>query len=616
VTRKTTATRATTTTACLLALSAAMAALSASARAEEAVAPQAQQGGDRRNPFACLGGYQALTGEGYSAADMADELRALLGRIHEAGPPAAGADDPERAVDLCVAARLKARLGHGDAADYFQRAIAAAPGEPGYELFAGMYWAQHRGARRPLVERAEDHLYAGLRKLARLRARRRAAGYHDTVADWLHKQLLVLYQQDGLQLLPGKAYPQRSPALGLYMPGLAFSSQLLAAQDTRDFFYNNEMRQFTGEATFAASDLRAGRAFDDREAWDLARAPRRFETVNRLRLRHNLLGVVDLTHSYSFSPRSQIVNAYDPNAAYADVTVFQLGAGYDRTFSLYPLFDVRLSGGYRRGQRQGVVEFQPEEIERFDVIEARPSFSRFVGTDVVTLDLSYVYLGFQGRPGGVVDDRLRRRDIRGARLEYALYAPVLLPGDGGGWQRTPIRGWHFYAGAVDDRELWGLHTVVRRDLYGGTRFGGAGRLDITVQGGYSFTNTEKVNPNTPQPMVWSERGASFSSARVLIVPQLRIIDQEAIPGVPPARLGLGVDMLNLVFPLQVDRGLDGRRDYENVRAGTELWCKLFGTVIGGAALLVTAGYDFQYFTRLGKGLHLAHAALRLGWSDL
>jgi hypothetical protein len=377
------------------------------------------------------------------------------------------------------------------------------------------------------------------------------------------------------------------------------------------------MRQFTGEATFAASDLRAGRAFDAREAWDLARAPRRFETVNRLRLRHNLLGAVDLTHGYSFSPQSQIVNGYDPNASFADVTVFQLGAGYDRTFSLYPLFDVRLLGGYRRGQRQGVVEFEPDEIERFDVIEARPSFSRFVGADVVTLDLSYVYLGFQGRPGGVVDDRLRRRDIRGARLEYALYAPVLLPGPGdAGWQRTPIRGWHFYAGAVDDRELYGLHTVVQRDVYGGTRFGGAGLLDVTVQGGYSFTNTEKVNPNDPASVVYSERGAGFSSARALVVPQIRIIDQEAIPGVPPARLGFGVDMLNLVFPLQVDRGLAGRRDYENVRAGTELWCKLFGTGLGGAAVLLTAGYDFQYFTRLGKGLHLAHTALRLGWSEL
>jgi hypothetical protein len=573
--------------------------------------------GSRDNPFACLGGYEALSGLGHSIDEMADELRALLARIAEAGAPKGGGDDFDRAVDLCVAARLKARLGEGDADDYFARAIAAAPSEPGYELFAGMYWAGVRGARRPLVERAEDHFYAGLRKLRALRAAKRAHPFHDIVGDWLSKQLLVLYQQDGLQLLPGKAYPQQP--WGEWMPGIAFSSQALAAQDTRDFFYNNEMRQFTGEADFAASDLRGGPAFDDREKWDIARAPRRFEVHNRLRLRHNLLGAVDLLHVYGYSPQSQILNFYDTNQKLADVTVFQLGAGYDKTFSLYPLFDLRVFGSYLRGRRQGVVEFEPDQIERFGQIEARPSVSRFIGSDKLTLDLTYVLLSFDQRPGGVVDDRLRRRDIRAFRLDYARYTPVLLPsfgGESGGWVRTPIRGWHFYAGGLDDRESWGLHTVVQRDVYGGTQFGGSGRFDLTVQGAYSFTNTEKVNANDATAQVYTERGAGFSSARAHLRPEIRLIDAEAIPGVPPSRLGFGVDMITLVFPIQIDRALSGRSDYQNVRAGTELWLKLLGTGIGGPGVLITLGYDFQYFTTLGKPLHLAHAALRLGWGEL
>ena len=575
--------------------------------------------GSRENPFACLGGYEALSGLGHSIDEMADELRALLARIGAAGRARAGGDDVDRAVDLCVAARLKARLGQDDAAEYFERAIAAAPSEPGYELFAGMYWAGVRGARRPLVERAEDHFYEGLRKLARLRGAGggKARPYHAVVGDWLEKQLLVLYQQDGAQLLPGKAYHQQP--YGIWMPGVAFSSQLLAAQDTRDFFYNNEMRQFTGEADFAASDLRAGAAFDDREKWDLARAPQRFEVHNRLRLRHNLLGAVDLLHSYAFSPQSQIVNFYDTNQRLADVTVFQLGAGYDKTVSLYPLFDLRLFGSYRRGRRQGVVEFEPGLLERFTQIEARPSFSRFIGSDKLTLDLTYVWLGFDERPGGVVDDRLRRRDIRAFRLDYARYAPVLLPtfgGESSGWARTPIRGWHFYLGGLDDRELWGLHTVVERDVYGGTQFGGSGRFDITVQGTYSFTNTEKVNANDVSGQVYTELGAGFASARAHIRPEVRLIDPEAIPGVPASHLGFGLDMVTLVFPLQLDHALSGRSDYQNLRAGSELWLKLLGTGVGGAGILVTLGYDFQYFTTLNKGLHLAHAAVRLGWGEI
>ena len=572
----------------------------------------------RENPYACLGGYEALSGGGRSLSEMEDELRALLGRIEEEkrnpaarGPEAAAT----RAVDLCVVGRLKARLGHGDAADYFQQAIATAPHEPGFELFAGMYWAGVRGARRPLLERAERHFYAGLRKLERLRSRDNTLAFHDTVDEWLGKQLMVLYQQDGAQILPWKAYRQSDA--GLWAPGLAFSSQLRVAKDTRDFFYNSEMRQFTGEAAFASSDLRAARTFDQRDIWDMARAPSRLETQNRLRLRHNLLGAIDATHSYSYSPRSQIRNFYDPNQVLSDVTVFQLGLGYERTFSLYPLFDFRLAGGYSQGRRQGVVEFEPDQIEHFRQVEANPSFSRFIGAHTLTLDFNYVLLDFQEKPGGVVDERLRRRDIRAARLEWAMYAPVVLPtltGGELGWERTPTRGWHFYVGAVDDRELWGLHTLVSRELYGGTRFGGADFLDLTLQGTYYVSNTEAVNPNNNQR--FSEPGLDFGSVRASLLTQVRLVDQEAIPGLPPSFAGLGLDMLNLVFPIHVDRAVSGRNDFENVRVGSELWMKLFGTGLGGAALLVTVGYDFQYFHRIGKGLHLGQAALRLGWGRL
>lgn len=570
----------------------------------------------RENPFACLGGSDALTGAGRTMDEIADELRALQGRIDlEARARERGTD---RAVDLCVAARLKARLGHGDAAEYFERAIAAAPREPGFELFAGIYWSMMRGARRPLLERAEVHFYAGLRKLRVLRERGEAiAGFHDTVEAWIQKRLLVLYQQDGLQLLPWKAH--RPSESGLRAPGLAFSSQLRVAQDTRDFFYNSEMRQFTGEANFAASDLRAGKRFDRAAAASLVRAPRRFEASNRLRLRHQLIGAIDGLHKYALAPASQIRNFYDPASELVDVTVVEYGLGWERTFSLYPLFDLRLAGSWRQGERQGTLEFEPLAIEAFRQIELRPSVSRFIGPDVVTLDATYVRLDYAGRPGGAVDDRLRRRDIRAARLEYAIYSPLLLPGshDGDlGWQRTPTRGLYLFAGAVDDRELWGRHTVVQRDAFAGTRFAGIERWSWTLQATFRQTNTEKVNPNQLTPEVFSEPDQHQRNARAALITQIRLIDEEALPALPPTALGFGVDMLNLVFPLHVDRALVGRNDYENLRAGVEVWAKVFGLAIGGPAVLITVGYDFQYFNRLGKGLHLGQAALRLGWGEL
>src|SRR5262249_43827301 len=145
------------------------------------------------------------------------------------------------------------------------------------------------------AEKAEDHYYAALRKLEVLEREHRMREYHYIVKDWVHRELTVLYQMDGLPILPWKAYPQHSD--GHYAPGVSISSQLRVAKDTRDFFYNSEYRQFTAEKNFAQSDLRFGirNAFDpngklnDKQISDIARAPMRLEVDNDLRIRHNLL---------------------------------------------------------------------------------------------------------------------------------------------------------------------------------------------------------------------------------------------------------------------------------------------------------------------------------------
>ena len=143
---------------------------------------------------------------------------------------------------------------------------------------------------------------------------------------------------DGLPLLPWKAYPQHSG--GHYAPGISISSQLRVAKDTRDFFFNNEYRQFTAEKNFAASDVRFGgtRNFDpngklnDSQISDIARAPLRLQVDNTLRIRHNLLGTFDVVHSYLKQWKSQVYDFYDPTHYYSpnspqfsDIQVQQIG---------------------------------------------------------------------------------------------------------------------------------------------------------------------------------------------------------------------------------------------------------------------------------------------------
>jgi len=65
-----------------------------------------------------------------------------------------------------------------------------------------------------------------------------------------------------------------------------------------------------------------------------------------------------------------------------------------------------------------------------------------------------------------------------------------------------------------------------------------------------------------------------------------------------------------------DLGLKGRKDYENIRGGLEAWAKFLVYPVLGPALLTTAGYSYEYFYNIKKGIHIFQANLRMGWGDL
>src|SRR5262249_54199897 len=151
------------------------------------------------------------------------------------------------------------------------------------------------------------------------------------------------YQMDGLPLLPFKAYPQHSS--GLQWPSVSISSQIRVAKDTRDFFFNNEYRQFTAEKNFATTDVRFGgtRNFDPQgklnndQITDIPRATLRMQLDNVRRIRHNWLGTFDVVHQYLKQWKSQVYDFYDPTHFYhpdlpqfSDIQVQQIGGAYER----------------------------------------------------------------------------------------------------------------------------------------------------------------------------------------------------------------------------------------------------------------------------------------------
>ena len=580
-------------------------ALTSTARAAPVAGPEI-------NPFACQGQAESLMAD-RSISQISDELEKRMDPIYEAWDP-----PTVRAIKICVVAELKKRVGQGDAAVYYLRAIETNPDEPGFEFFAGRYYGGARGVRGPVLEMAEKHYYNALEKLEALQTAGRYRDYHAVVEDHTQKGLLVLYQQDGLPLLPWKAFRQRPS--GYPAPGLSVASQVTVSKDTRDSLGANEVGGFSAEAGLRS--FRNPEPISAREKFDIVRNPLRYRSLNTLRLRHTYIGAVDVMYNYFKAEEAAIPIFNTPSAPKVDVTAKEYGIGYDRVIPLYPLFDARLTGSVKRVERVGVVEYNPTYQQDFNVYEVRPAISRFLGSDKLTLGFTYVYMDIpplsEAVASGVPDYlRVRGRSIMAATFEYGLYSPVLLPSLHLGSirpYRTPTRGWYFYGGWVRDNEVFGDHRTINDTYYAGTRLEGPGAFNYGItealyQGG--GTVVDQFGNELP-----NESLAGATTLRSTFVLAAQIVNPDAVPGVPKEVGPFASDTLNLVFPVSYDHALAGVDYFENFRVGSQVWWKVFATGIWGTTFLTTVGYDYQYFFRVNKHMHNVSATVRMGWGDL
>jgi hypothetical protein len=232
-------------------------------------------------------------------------------------------------------------------------------------------------------------------------------------------------------------------------------------------------------------------------------------------------------------------------------------------------------------------------------------------------------LDFDDSEFGPQMDRARQKIIRGIKLDYAFYSPMVLPQLGFGSlrpYRTPTRGIHLFVGAVQDDETYGSHTVSKQDIYGGFQYRAPVNFNWFLQGTYltsrvSFADPNVLDPNTGRAAVYNDPTQDFVGWRTSTYAEIRVIDPEALPTTTGSFLS--PDMLNIVFPVTHDIALgDSRKDYENIRAGVQAWFQVFGTGFLGPAFLFTAGYDFQYFYNISKGFHMFSGNLRIGWGEL
>lgn len=556
----------------------------------------------RANPFACLGEGESLA-RGNGTAEIEAEIEQ---RVQH--PPAAEEDRFEIARHHCVTAELMRRVGDARAGDYYRRAIAAAPDEPGFELWYGHYLRNVRGPRAPLLESAEVHYFDALDKL---REAREVQPFDEITGSWVRRGLLNLYQEDGLPILPAKAFPYaRNGAGGL---GVALTTMVRVSRDTNEAGTIDDARRYAAEAAFAGGPQRLRRPLDQDELRGIVRTPLRYDLYNRLRLRLRWLGALDLSHELLRAPESQIGAFTQPNV-FNDVKVDMLGVAWRRAFDLYPLFDLLLDAGYRRVTRVGVVEWYSDLKERINLFEAHPAVSRFLGPDKLTVGMNLVYMQIPTLPGGKLEDRARARAIRAFFADYAIYRPLLLPdASTRELRRTLTRGLHLYGGHALDDEAFGVRVVYRRDSYAGVSLRGLGRFDVTVQGTLLASDTvEEVRDAGNSVIHGLDVTQTVRQLRPTLIGLYRLVDDEAIPDVPRTPLA----GLNLVVPLRADFATRGTDAFDNVRGGAELWGKLISTGLRGTHFLVTVGYEAQWFHRLERLVHLGRVEVRMGWGAL
>jgi len=580
------------------------------------VAHAAPVAGPEINPFACQGDADAAQDD-RSIGQVQDELKKKL------DPPFEPTDEPTvRAKKLCVIARLKARVGSSDAREYFDRAVETNPDEPGYDMFLGEYYAGARGAKGQVVELAEKFLYRALEKLDALKASGRYRDFHAIVEDHVRKDLLVLYQTDGVPLLPWKAFRQHPS--GYMAPGVAVSEQFYLSRDTRSELGGNDAGGFTAEIGLYKTRSPKNIEFTDPKAFKhakyvIARQPLRIDSETQVNIRQNYLGEVSLLYGALHAYKAAITTFGNPDGL-NDIDVKQFGVEYKRVIPLYPLLDLKLQAKVTEVKRIGVVEYLPDCEQDFPVYEFKPAISRFISSDKLTVSGTFVYMGIKpiacngNNPADPVN--VRGRSITAANIEYAIYSPLLLPSVGLASlrpYRTPTRGLYLNAGYVNDNEIFGDHRVINETFFAGARLEGPGAYDIGITEIFNQAHGTQVasdGSEVPNPDI------SGKMLRSSLTISRRLINPDETPGVPNAWGPFANHALNWVFPFSFDKSVAGVNYYENVRGGTQFWWQVFGTGLWGSTLLTTVGYDFEYFYRINKPAHNVFLTARLGWRDL
>lgn len=502
------------------------------------------------------------------------------------------------AHSLCVTAELMKRVGDYQAEEYYKKAIDANESEPAYELFYADYLRNFRGPQRPLFPEAEEHYYEALRKLGRLKQTKNWQSFDHETERRVERGLITLYQEDGLPFLYWKSNSIDKESF-LKRPFMLFSAINKYTNSTTNLDEVDDVRDFTSEALFASSKIRLNRSLTEDELKEIIRTKEQFETLNRLRFRHEHWPIFDVFYKYREINNAQITNFFEPNK-FNDVNLNEYGIAIERPFNFSPDFDLFLRGIYKKTDREGIIEFLPDRKEDIDHYEVKAAISRFLGPNKINLEFTYV---FQDIDPDINNPPKRDRQIFGTTLTFLQPLYEL---------RFETRGLEIFGGLLHDKERYGDVDVKKNDYFMGSSLKGfkliekLNTFDITIQ------------PTVFTSEVGDDKSQDNFQYRTNVTLLYRILDEEKIPGIPKKVMGIHPAFLHLVIPFRHDIAIDGPKDFENFKVGIELNTKSFiktsqETKVLGTTFWASLKYDYQRFYRLDKDLNLYSFNISIGF---
>jgi hypothetical protein len=506
-------------------------------------------------------------------------------------------------VDLGTVAELYKRLGNPDAAVFYERAIAADPSEPAWDLFLSQYFRLYRGAaKRPLFPQAARHLMATFRKLEALKADPSAEQEWDTTTlVRARRARAALYERDGFQLASATSANPKNPS-AVAVPWLFLGLGGRAEQSLVDIDQSSDVRALTSVALLS---MRRGYALSLADYRALAHTVNPREATVRLRARLGDAPVLDVSVTGRRTPNLQVDDFSHPTT-FNDFELVDLTVGAEKPFTIGRATDVFARGVFHNARRTGLIERAPFATERVQQLDLSAAASRYLGPDRLNFSYSYAYQSILPEAATIAS---RDRRIAGGQLTYQIFRPLPLPRrdfNTGLGRRFETRGIEFTAGMLDDRERFPTLTadvfVTRRDYFVVFAAKGIGSFDFSVQ------------PTWYSSQVSNDQFQNNAQVRVAGSLLMRVLDEERTPEMPFERfLGLPVAFAHLVVPFHWDVAREGPDTFTSRRVGAELWMKLLTSSGSGVAVLAVAGYSHQWFPAMSHRVHLFRGQLSVGF---